>query len=207
MKTNDETMTGTTDGIRIDGIMELDPGPILNDHINQDDPKNCDPGTMCYDLVPLPLVASDHMLSTFQQGHQTFPHVKLNDNNGSALGHAYYFLLLMVSIWLTHAFDKTLAFNLHTVANGESNRKLTTPNAYEAKSTSHKVINMVRYNFYDESPNDFDFIDEDLFCFTDEGPGLSIDMSKIDHFDFYHDPEELWEHAGPSMMNNDFICL
>jgi hypothetical protein len=32
-----------------------------------------------------------------------------------------------------------------------------------------------RYNFYDESPNDFDFTDEDPFDFRDERPDLNTD--------------------------------
>jgi hypothetical protein len=48
--------TQTSHDIGINGIMELDPGPMENDdHSNRCDPKNCDTGTMCYGLVPLPL--------------------------------------------------------------------------------------------------------------------------------------------------------
>jgi hypothetical protein len=64
---------------------------------------------------------------------------------------------------------------------------------------------MGRYNFYDESPNDFDFTDEDSIDFMDEGPDLNIEVSKIDHYDFYYDWKELQKHAGISMWDDDFI--
>jgi hypothetical protein len=69
MEANDDAMTQTSGGIGIGAIMELNPGPMPTDHFNKEDPKNCDTGTICYDLVPSPLVASDHMISAFQQGH------------------------------------------------------------------------------------------------------------------------------------------
>jgi hypothetical protein len=67
--------------------MELDPGPMENDNDSDSgDPENCGTGTVCYDLVPSYLVPSDHMISTFQQGHQAFPLVKLKDNFTNTLG-------------------------------------------------------------------------------------------------------------------------
>jgi hypothetical protein len=107
--------------------MGLDPGPIPNDCMNGDDPKKCKPGTMCYDLVPSQLVTSNHVISEFQQGHQAFPLVKLKDNYGNALGHAYHFLSPMVPIQLTHAFDRMLTLHWQTGLHGESNKKLTIP--------------------------------------------------------------------------------
>jgi hypothetical protein len=75
---NDSLKTQTSGDIGINGITELDPGPMANDeHSNRDDPENCDTGTMCYDPVPSSLVPSDHVVSAFQQGHQAFPRVKL----------------------------------------------------------------------------------------------------------------------------------
>jgi hypothetical protein len=44
---------------------------------------------------------------------------------------------------------------------------------------------MVRYHFYDESPNKYSFTDEDL--------GLTTDESNFDHYDFYYNLEELQE--------------
>jgi hypothetical protein len=35
-------------------------------------------------------------------------------------------------------------------------------------SSMHSVINMGRYHFYDESPNEYSFMDEDLGLTTDE---------------------------------------
>jgi hypothetical protein len=71
---NDSPKTQTSGDIGFDGIMEMDPGPMENnDDSNGDNLKICDTGTICYDLIPSSLVPSDHMISTFQQGHQTFP--------------------------------------------------------------------------------------------------------------------------------------
>jgi hypothetical protein len=80
---------------------------------------------------------------------------------------------------------------------GESNKKLTIPKVIDTQSICHNVINMGRYNFYNESPNDFDFTDEDPCDFTDERPDLNAEFSKIDHFDFYYDLKELQKHAAP----------
>ena len=86
--------------------MELDQGPIPNDQVNRENPKNWDTGTICYDLVPSPLVASDLVISAFQQGHQTFPLVKLKDSGSNALGHTYHFFLPMVPIKLDHTLTR-----------------------------------------------------------------------------------------------------
>jgi hypothetical protein len=43
-------------------------------------------------------------------------------------------------------------------------------------SKKHSAINMGRYHFYDESPNDCSFMDEDL--------GLTTDESNFDQCDF-----------------------
>jgi hypothetical protein len=60
-------------------------------------------------------------------------------------------------------------------------------------SKKHAAIKMGRYHFYDESPNDYSFMDEDL--------GLTTDESNFDQDDFYYDLEELQEPADPSMMH------
>ena len=64
-------------------------------------------------------------------------------------------------------------------------------------SNKHVVINMGRYHFYDESPNEYSFTDEDL--------GLTTDESNFDQYNFYYDLEELQEPADPSMMDDDSI--
>jgi hypothetical protein len=79
----------------------------------------------------------------------------------------------------------------------ESNKKLITPKVIETQNTSHEVINMGRYNFYDKSPNNFDF--------TDDDPDQNTEMPKNDHYDFYYNPMEIQKHAGPFMLNDDFI--
>jgi hypothetical protein len=64
-------MIQTSGDIGVNGIMELDPGPMENDDdSSSNDPNNGSTGTMCYDLVPSYLVLSDHVISALQQGHQ-----------------------------------------------------------------------------------------------------------------------------------------
>jgi hypothetical protein len=71
---NDPPKTQTSGDIGIDRIMELDPGSIEgDDSFDNGDPETCATGTMCYDLVSLQLVLSDHLILAFQQGHQAFP--------------------------------------------------------------------------------------------------------------------------------------
>jgi hypothetical protein len=43
------------------------------------------------------------------------------------------------------------------------------------------------------------------YCFTDKDLGLSPDISKFDHYDFYYDLEELQRPTDPSMMDGNFI--
>jgi hypothetical protein len=52
-------------------------------------------------------------------------------------------------------------------------------------SSKHLAINMGRYHFYNESPNEYSFTDEDL--------GLTTDKSNFDHYDFYYKLEESQE--------------
>jgi hypothetical protein len=58
---------------------------------------------------------------------------------------------------------------------------------------------MGKYYFYNESPNEYSFMDEDL--------GLTTDNSNFDQNDFYNKLEELQEPADPSMMDGDSICF
>jgi hypothetical protein len=55
-------------------------------------------------------------------------------------------------------------------------------------------INIGRYHFYEESPNEYSFTDGDL--------GLSTDESDFEMYDFYYNLEEL---QGPSKMDDDTI--
>jgi hypothetical protein len=155
--------------------MELDPGPMENDNDSDSgDPENCGTGTVCYDLVPSYLVPSDHMISTFQQGHQAFPLVKLKDNFTNTLGgDAYHSLFPM---------PRTPTF-IHTQ-----------PYLTVSIPCKHLIINMWTYHFYDEFPNEYSFIDEDL--------GLTTDKSNFDQYDFYCNLEELQE---PPKTDNDTI--
>jgi hypothetical protein len=116
MEANNDSPTIQTSGdIGVDGIMKLDQGPMENDNdSNSGDPENSSTGTTCYDLIPSYLVSSDHMISTFQQGHQAFPLVKLKDNSTNALGDTYHSLLPMVPICLDHAFAQNPTLHSHT---------------------------------------------------------------------------------------------
>jgi hypothetical protein len=63
----------------------------------------------------------------------------------------------MVPIQLNHAFDWTLTLHLLTVLNklwSQIGNSQLPRQAIEAQSISHEAINMGRYNFYGESPND-----------------------------------------------------
>jgi hypothetical protein len=132
---NDSHKNQTSGDIGIDGIMELDPGPMAkDDHSNRDNPENCDTSTICYDLVASSLVPSDHMVSTFQQGHQAFPLVRLNNSVSNVIGHVYHPLLPIVPIHLDHAFDQTLNLHSHTA--------LIVQLHMTSSSIKHAVINM-----------------------------------------------------------------
>jgi hypothetical protein len=50
-------------------------------------------------------------------------------------------------------------------------------------SSKHFVINMEKYHFYDQSPNEYSFTDDDL--------GLTTDESNFDQYSFYYNLEEL----------------
>jgi hypothetical protein len=99
--------------------MELDPGSIEgDDSFDSGDPETCATGTMCYDLVSLQLVLSDHLILAFQQGHQASPPlVKLKDSITSALGNTYQSLLPMVPIHLDHTFTQYHDLHWHMTLN------------------------------------------------------------------------------------------
>jgi hypothetical protein len=61
-------------------------------------------------------------------------------------------------------------------------------------SSKHSAINMGRYLFYDESPNEYSFTNEDLW--------LSNDESGFDTYDFYYNVMEL---QTPPKMDNDIL--
>jgi hypothetical protein len=72
------------------------------------------PSHIHYELVPLLPVASNHIISAFQWGHQAFPLVKVKTTNGNTYDHTYYFLpiirrqnhLIMGQTWyVILAFD------------------------------------------------------------------------------------------------------
>jgi hypothetical protein len=49
------------------------------------------PSHIHYELVPLPPVASNHIIFAFQQGHQAFPLVKVKTTNDNTYDHTYPF--------------------------------------------------------------------------------------------------------------------
>jgi hypothetical protein len=143
-------------------------------------------GTILMLLVPSHLVPPNHLISAFQQGHQAFPLVKLKDNFTSSRGDTYLSFLPMAPMHLDHTFAQCPDLHLHTTLIDHFH---ATPSR-----TEHSVINMGRYHFYDESPNEYSFTDEDL--------GLSTDKPNFDHYDFYYNLEELQE---PPKMEDDTI--
>jgi hypothetical protein len=71
------------EGIGVDGLKELDPGPSMwMASVMEHGPSH-----IHYELVPLPPVTSNHVISAFQQGHQAFPLVKVKTTNGNTYGH------------------------------------------------------------------------------------------------------------------------
>jgi hypothetical protein len=106
---NDPSTAQAKGDVGIDGIKELDPGPIEDDDgFDSGDPENCANGTTCYDLVPSQLFLSDHSISAFQQRHQEFPLVKLKDDT-------YHSFSPMVLIHLDHTFAQYPDLHLHTI--------------------------------------------------------------------------------------------
>jgi hypothetical protein len=49
------------------------------------------PSHIPYKFVPLPPVASNHVISAFQQWHQAFPLVKVKTTNDNTYDHTYPF--------------------------------------------------------------------------------------------------------------------
>jgi hypothetical protein len=140
----------TSGDIGVNGIMELNPGPMESDNDSDSgDPKNSSTGTMCYDLIPSYYVLSDHMISAPQHGHQAFPLVKLKYYSTDALDIASHSLLPMVSNHLDHAFAQDPALHSYTALFDHSHAMLS--------SSKHSAINMGRYHFYNESPNEYSF--------------------------------------------------
>jgi hypothetical protein len=79
------------EGIGVDGLKELDPGPYTHVGIHIDNIMEHGPSHIHYELVPPPPVTSTHVVSAFQQGHQPFPLVKVKTTNGNTYGHTYLF--------------------------------------------------------------------------------------------------------------------
>jgi hypothetical protein len=134
---------------------------------------------MCCDLVSLQLIPSDYLILAFQQGHQALPLVKFKDDT-------YHSFSPMVPICLDHTFTQYPDLCLHT----------TLIDSFQAISPSHKhsAINMGRYHFYNESPNEYSFMNEDL--------GLPTDESNIVTYDLYYNEEEL---NTPPKIDDDTI--
>jgi hypothetical protein len=56
-------------GIGVDGLKEVDPGPYTHDGIQVDEIMEHGSSPIHYELVPLMPVASNQVISAFQQGH------------------------------------------------------------------------------------------------------------------------------------------
>jgi hypothetical protein len=77
------------EGIGVDGLKELDPGPYTHDGIHVADIMEHGPSPIHYKLVPPLPVTSNHIISAFQQGHQAFPLVKVQTTKGNTCSHTY----------------------------------------------------------------------------------------------------------------------
>ncbi len=70
---NTKVMMHRDEGIGVDGLKKLDPGPYTHDGIHVDGIMEHGPSHIHYELVPPLPVTSNHIISAFQQGHQAFP--------------------------------------------------------------------------------------------------------------------------------------
>jgi hypothetical protein len=89
---NTKVMMHGDEDIGVDGLKEIDPGPSTDHNIHIDGIMEHGPSDIHYDLVPLLPVASNHVISAFQCGHQAFPLVKAKMTNGNTYGNTYHFL-------------------------------------------------------------------------------------------------------------------
>jgi hypothetical protein len=85
-KTEKKVMMHGDVGIGVDGLKELDPDPSTYDGIMEHGPSH-----IHYELVPPLPVTSHQIISTFQQEHQAFPHVKVKTTNENIYDHTYLF--------------------------------------------------------------------------------------------------------------------
>jgi hypothetical protein len=83
----------------------------------------------------------------------------------------------MVPICLDHTFAQYPDILLHTTVLDYFH---ATPS-----NSNHRVVNMGRYHFYNESPNVYSFTDKDL--------GLSTNEPDFDQYSFYYNSEDLQE--------------
>jgi hypothetical protein len=88
---NAKAMMHGDEGIGVDGLKELNPGPYTHVGIHVDNIMEHGQSHIQYELVPLLPVTSTHVVSAFQQGHQPFPLVKVKTTNGNTYGHTYLF--------------------------------------------------------------------------------------------------------------------
>jgi hypothetical protein len=81
-------------GIGVDELKELDPDPSKHDGIHVGNIMKQAQSHIHYAFVtPLP-VMSNHIISSFQQGRQAFPFVKVKTAIGNTYGHTYLFCQL-----------------------------------------------------------------------------------------------------------------
>jgi hypothetical protein len=83
------------EGIGVDRLKELDHDPSTHDGTME----HC-PSHIHYELVPPLPVASNHIISAFQQGHQAFPLVIIKTTNDNTYDHTYFFQSILW--WQNH---------------------------------------------------------------------------------------------------------
>jgi hypothetical protein len=78
-------------GTGVDGLKEFNHGPYNHNGIHIDDTMEHGSSPIHYELVSLLPVASNNIISAFQQGHKAFPLFKVKTTDGNAYGHTYLF--------------------------------------------------------------------------------------------------------------------
>jgi hypothetical protein len=85
---------GSDKDIGENGLKELDPDPSTHDGIMEHGPNH-----IHYELVPLLPVASYHVISAFQQGHQALPLVIVKTTDSNTYSHTYHSLPISSCRW------------------------------------------------------------------------------------------------------------
>jgi hypothetical protein len=184
---NDSPKTQTSGDIGIDGIMELDQGPMAKDDYSNRDNLKIVTRVQC--AMTLYLYLLFHLTTWSPHSNRDIRHSLLSGSMivsaicvPSPFAHSPH--PFGPCIWpdpqptYTHCFNCAVTYDI-----------------FKHQACSHQYGRY--YHFYNESPYDY--------CFTDEDLCLTTDESNFDEYKFDNDLEELKNPADPSMMDNDSI--